>query len=68
MLTSDDFHAHLRHELQGIRDAGLYKSERIITTPQGAVIKTTDGREVINLCANNYLWLSSHPKVIEAAH
>ena len=68
MLTSDDFHAHLRHELQGIRDAGLYKSERIITTPQGAVIKTTDGREVINLCANNYLGLSSHPKVIEAAH
>ena len=68
MTTSDDFHAHLRHELQGIRDAGLYKSERIITTPQGAVIKTADGREVINLCANNYLGLSSHPQVIEAAH
>ena len=66
--TSDDFYAHLRHELQGIRDAGLYKSERIITTPQGAVIRTTDGREVINLCANNYLGLSSHPRVIEAAH
>jgi glycine C-acetyltransferase len=66
--TSDDFYAHLRNELQGIRDAGLYKSERIITTPQGAVIKTADGREVINLCANNYLGLSSHPQVIEAAH
>jgi glycine C-acetyltransferase len=62
------FYAHLRSELQGIRDAGLYKDERVITTPQGAVIRTTDGREVINLCANNYLGLSSHPAVIEAAH
>jgi glycine C-acetyltransferase len=68
MTASDDFYAHLRDELQGIRDAGLYKAERIITTPQGALIKTDDGREVINLCANNYLGLSSHPKVIEAAH
>ncbi|HEV8312860.1 MAG TPA: glycine C-acetyltransferase [Burkholderiaceae bacterium] len=66
--TSDDFYTHLCNELQGIRDAGLYKAERIITTPQGAVIKTADGREVINLCANNYLGLSSHPQVIEAAH
>lgn len=65
---SDAFYAHLRQELQGIRDAGLYKTERIITTPQGAVVRTADGREVINLCANNYLGLSSHPRVIEAAH
>ena len=62
------FFQHLQHELDGIRSAGLYKSERVITTPQGAMIRTADGREVINLCANNYLGLSSHPKVIEAAH
>jgi glycine C-acetyltransferase len=64
----DDFYAHLRGELDGLRAAGLYKSERIIATPQGAVIRTVDGREVINLCANNYLGLSSHPQVIAAAH
>ncbi len=57
----------LEKELQGIRDAGLYKKERIIVTPQGAEIRTADGREVINFCANNYLGLSSHPRVIEAA-
>jgi glycine C-acetyltransferase len=57
----------LRKELDSIKEAGLYKSERIITTPQGAVIKTTSGGEVINFCANNYLGLSSHPMVIEAA-
>ena len=62
------FFQHLQHELDGIRSAGLYKSERVITTPQGAMIRTADGREVINLCANSYLGLSSHPKVIEAAH
>jgi len=55
-------------ELSGIRDAGTWKAERIITTPQGAAIKTTEGREVINFCANNYLGLSSHPEVIKAAH
>jgi glycine C-acetyltransferase len=67
---SDDtpFLSHLRTELQALRDAGLYKSERIITSPQGAVVRTGDGRELINLCANNYLGLSSHPRVIEAAH
>ncbi|MEQ9437784.1 MAG: glycine C-acetyltransferase [Cyclobacteriaceae bacterium] len=57
----------LQQELSDIREAGLYKTERIITTPQGAVIKTDTGKEVINFCANNYLGLSSHPKVIEAA-
>ncbi|MBR7559113.1 aminotransferase class I/II-fold pyridoxal phosphate-dependent enzyme, partial [Mycobacterium tuberculosis] len=45
-----------------------YKTERIITSPQGAVIRTADGKEVINLCANNYLGLSSHPEVLKAAH
>ena len=58
---------HLTQELASIREAGLYKSERIIITPQGAVIRTDDGREVVNFCANNYLGLSSHPKVIQAA-
>lgn len=57
----------LQDELASIEEAGLYKKERIITTPQGAEIRTQDGREVINFCANNYLGLSSHPKVIEAA-
>ena len=57
----------LEKELQSIREAGLYKKERIITTPQGADIKTQDGKEVINFCANNYLGLSSHPRVIAAA-
>lgn len=57
----------LSKELAQIKEDGLYKEERIITTPQGAVIKTTKGDEVINFCANNYLGLSSHPRVIEAA-
>jgi glycine C-acetyltransferase len=57
----------LEKEIQEIKEAGLYKSERIITTPQGAEIRLSDGKEVINFCANNYLGLSSHPKVVEAA-
>lgn len=56
----------LQHELAEIKSAGLYKTERIISTPQGAEI-TANGRSVLNFCANNYLGLSSHPKVIEAA-
>ncbi|WP_397532832.1 glycine C-acetyltransferase [Roseateles sp.] len=68
MSTAEDFYAHLRQELQTIRDAGLFKSERVITGPQGAVVHTNDGREVINLCANNYLGLSAHPAVLSAAH
>ncbi len=59
--------SELRKELDQIREDGLYKEERIITSPQGAVIKTTKGDEVINFCANNYLGLSSHPRVVEAA-
>lgn len=57
----------LEKELDSIKNAGLYKKERIIITPQGADIKTSDGREVVNFCANNYLGLSSHPRVISAA-
>ena len=59
---------HLSNELQAIDDAGLFKRERIITTAQDATIKTTEGEEVLNFCANNYLGLSSHPRVLEAAH
>jgi len=61
------FKEHLQAELRAIEEAGLYKRERIITTPQGAVIKTTEGKEVLNFCANNYLGLSSHPMVLEAS-
>ncbi|MGB1269004.1 MAG: glycine C-acetyltransferase [Flavobacteriaceae bacterium] len=58
---------HLEQEIQDIKDNGLYKKERIITTPQDAVIKISTGEEVINFCANNYLGLSSHPEVVQAA-
>jgi glycine C-acetyltransferase len=57
----------LSAELEEIKKAGLYKQERTITTPQGAEISTEEGGEVLNFCANNYLGLSSHPKVIQAA-
>jgi glycine C-acetyltransferase len=57
----------LAAELKSIEEAGLYKKERIITSPQGAEIKVSTGETVINFCANNYLGLSSHPKVIAAA-
>lgn len=57
----------LQTELQQIKDAGLYKKERIIVSPQGADIRLNDGKEVVNFCANNYLGLSSHPRVIDAA-
>jgi glycine C-acetyltransferase len=63
-----DLKDHLQNELAEIEKAGLFKKERIITTPQDAVIRTTEGEEVLNFCANNYLGLSSHPRVLEAAH
>lgn len=62
-----NFKEHLQKELKEIDEAGLYKRERIIVSPQDAEIKIKGGKEVINFCANNYLGLSSHPKVIEAA-
>ncbi|MDE2825874.1 MAG: glycine C-acetyltransferase [Bacteroidota bacterium] len=62
-----DFKDHVSGMLNGIRDAGLYKNERQITTPQGARVGISDGSEVINLCANNYLGLAQHQEVSEAA-
>lgn len=56
----------LQEELEAIRAEGLYKEERIITTPQGAEIQTTNTANVLNFCANNYLGLSAHPEVINA--
>jgi glycine C-acetyltransferase len=62
-----DFKSHLQLTLAEINDAGLYKNERIIVSPQGAVIRVADGKEVLNFCANNYLGLSNNSKLIEAA-
>jgi glycine C-acetyltransferase len=59
--------AHLAQETQGLKQAGLYKAERIITSAQRAVITVQGGKEVLNLCANNYLGLADHPRLIEAA-
>jgi glycine C-acetyltransferase len=58
---------HLQNELQSIREAGLYKNERLIVSQQDAVIRLSSGQEVLNFCANNYLGLSNHPDLIQAA-
>ncbi|MEM7106642.1 MAG: glycine C-acetyltransferase [Bacteroidota bacterium] len=63
----DTLKPKLAAELEAIKEAGLFKKERIISTPQAADISTSEGADVINFCANNYLGLSSHPKVIDAA-
>src|SRR5690606_23214494 len=59
--------AQLDQELKEIKEAGLYKKERIITTPQGASVNVTTQDDVVIMCANNYLGLSSHPEVVQAA-
>ena len=59
--------SHIQQELENIEEAGLFKSERIIATSQDSVIKLTDGTKVLNFCANNYLGLSNHPRVVKAA-
>jgi glycine C-acetyltransferase len=64
---NDKFISRLQSEIEEIKSSGLYKNERVISSPQGAEI-TVNGRKVLNFCANNYLGLSSHPKTIEAAH
>jgi len=68
MASRQAFYDSLRDELQNIESQGLFKKERIIASPQDAVIRLDDGSEVLNFCANNYLGLSSHPRVLEAAH
>ncbi len=62
-----EFKEYLQKELTSIDESGLFKRERIITSAQGAEIKVNDGAEVLNFCANNYLGLSSHPRVVKAA-
>lgn len=64
---ADNFRDYVRSELAEIRSAGLYKSERLITTPQGAHVGVSSGGEMLNLCANNYLGLAQHPEVKAAA-
>ena len=58
---------HLKKQLEDIKSSGLYKNERIIVTPQGGDVRVSDGSEVVNFCANNYLGLSSHPEMIQAS-
>ncbi|MCZ6674316.1 MAG: glycine C-acetyltransferase [Verrucomicrobia bacterium] len=64
---TESFQKHLEDQLAGIREAGTFKDERVIMTPQGSVIRVADGEPVLNFCANNYLGLAKHPQVIEAA-
>ncbi len=59
---------HIQKELEQIRASGLYKAERLLDSPQGVEIRLQDGRTVLNFCANNYLGLASHPRILEAAH
>src|SRR5690625_5093111 len=66
-MYSEKFKKHLQEELQNIKDDGLYKEERIITSTQGSEIEISTGETVLNFCANNYLGLSSHPEVVQAA-
>ncbi|WP_127845889.1 glycine C-acetyltransferase [Psychroflexus aestuariivivens] len=66
-MYSDQFKNQLKEEIQNIKDEGLFKKERIITSPQGAEITLDSGEKVLNFCANNYLGLSSHPEVVQAA-
>ncbi len=68
MNSRETFYLRLRDELKSVDEQGLFKRERIIASPQDAVITLADGSEVLNFCANNYLGLSSHPEVVAAAH
>ncbi len=64
----DDFRERLKRDTQALESQGLLKRERVIGSPQGPVVRLADGREMINLCANNYLGLADHPEVLRAAH
>ena len=68
MNSRESFYQRLRDELKSVEEQGLFKRERIIASPQDAVITLADGSEVLNFCSNNYLGLSSHPGVVAAAH
>jgi glycine C-acetyltransferase len=66
--ATDRLRGELAHTLEEIREAGLFKSERVLGSPQNATIRLADGRELLNFCANNYLGLADHPDVVAAAH
>ncbi|HEY1083769.1 MAG TPA: glycine C-acetyltransferase [Prosthecobacter sp.] len=68
MKAYSAFQTHLTGQLEAAREAGTYKRERTLTTPQGTVVRANGGSAVINLCANNYLGLAQHPKIRQAAH
>ena len=65
---NSDFQKHLNSQLDAIRAAGTYKRERVLSTPQGTLVRANGGKAVLNMCANNYLGLAQHPKVRQAAH
>src|SRR5580658_4705922 len=67
-MHGNEFRERLRRDTEALESAGLLKRERVIGTAQGPVIKLSDGQEMINLCANNYLGLANHPAVLKAAH
>ena len=62
------FSTHLTAQLDAIRAAGTYKRERVLSTPQGSLVRANGGKAVLNMCANNYLGLAQHPRVRQAAH
>ncbi|MDH5493076.1 MAG: glycine C-acetyltransferase, partial [Myxococcales bacterium] len=66
-MADPTFLSHLQEETRALHESGLYKAERILASPQAASIRVEGGPEVINFCANNYLGLSNHPALIEAA-
>ena len=68
MSTATDLDRRLHGELEALHAQGLYKDERVITSPQGARVEVAGGAQVLNFCANNYLGLASHPEVLAAAH
>src|SRR5271155_4230640 len=67
-MHGKELRERLRRDTEALESAGLLKRERIIGSAQGPVVELADGREMINLCANNYLGLANHPAVLEAAH